>query len=157
MLIKKTMFVFRFFGIPTCPDPRSSAKSQEIKMGVASGMFYVLTGGCVLALFVFAIEWLHHKRSKKESHEDRQEVCVRFKYFKCKTNTIPILMHQMHISTNFKSLFSATRAEKVGNPKKKNVKTVKEPKKKTQQILCQEIEPNPSKDRAMHKGGNPSF
>jgi hypothetical protein len=29
------------------------------------------------------------------------------------------LMHQMRISTNFKSLFSSTQAEKVGNPKKK--------------------------------------
>jgi hypothetical protein len=34
------------------------------------------------------------------------------------------------------------------------VKTVIEPKK---QILCHEIEPNPSKDRAMHEGDNPSF
>ncbi|XP_048776991.2 glutamate receptor ionotropic, kainate 2-like isoform X2 [Ostrea edulis] len=64
----------KFFGIPTCPDPRSSAKSQEIKMGVASGMFYVLTGGCVLALVVFVIEWLHHKRSKKQAREDKQEL-----------------------------------------------------------------------------------
>jgi hypothetical protein len=34
------------------------------------------------------------------------------------------------------------------------VKTVKEPKK---QILFQEIEPNPSKDIAMHEGDNPLF
>jgi hypothetical protein len=34
------------------------------------------------------------------------------------------------------------------------VKTVKEPKN---QILCHEIEPNPSKDRAVHEGDNPSF
>ena len=34
----------------------------------------------------------------------------------------------------------------------------KEPKKKkTKQILCHEIEPNPSKERAMHEGDNPSF
>jgi hypothetical protein len=37
---------------------------------------------------------------------------------------------------------------------RKIVKTVKEPKK---QMLCHEIEPNPSKDRAMHEGDNPSF
>jgi hypothetical protein len=38
------------------------------------------------------------------------------------------------------------------------VKTVQEPKKKkTKQILCHEVEPNPSKDRAMHEGDNPSF
>jgi hypothetical protein len=34
------------------------------------------------------------------------------------------------------------------------VKTVKEQKN---QILCHEIEPNPSKDRAMHEGDNPLF
>jgi hypothetical protein len=43
---------------------------------------------------------------------------------KCKTNMIPILMHQMRIS----SLFSFTQAEKVENPKN-IVKTVYEPKK----------------------------
>jgi hypothetical protein len=37
-------------------------------------------------------------------------------------------MHQMRISTTFKSLFSDAQAEKVGKPKKKFVKTVKEPK-----------------------------
>jgi hypothetical protein len=37
---------------------------------------------------------------------------------------------------------------------KKSVKTVKERKK---EIMCHEIEPNPSKDRAMHEGDNPSF
>jgi hypothetical protein len=36
------------------------------------------------------------------------------------------------------------------------MKTVKEPKKKTQ-MMCDEIEPNPSKDRAMHDGNNPTF
>jgi hypothetical protein len=34
------------------------------------------------------------------------------------------------------------------------VKTVQDPKK---QILCHEVEPNPSKDRAMHEGDNPLF
>jgi hypothetical protein len=38
-------------------------------------------------------------------------------------------MHQMRISTTFKSLFSGTQAEKVKNPEKKIVKTVQEPKK----------------------------
>jgi hypothetical protein len=60
-------------------------------------------------------------------------------------------MHQMRISTNQVSSV-------VLRPKKleiqKIVKTIKEPKK---QILCDEIEPNPSKDRAMHEGDNPSF
>jgi hypothetical protein len=37
---------------------------------------------------------------------------------------------------------------------RKIVKTIKEPKKQT---LCHEIEPNPSKDRAMHEGDNPLF
>jgi hypothetical protein len=32
--------------------------------------------------------------------------------------------------------------------------TVQEPKKTPE---CHEIEPNPSKDRAMHEGDNPSF
>jgi hypothetical protein len=34
----------------------------------------------------------------------------------------------------------------------KIVKTVKEPKKNNKQILCHEIEPNLSKDRAMREG-----
>ena len=58
-------------------------------------------------------------------------------------------MHQMRISTN--EVSSVT--EKVGSPKK-NVKSVKSRKN---QILCHEIEPNPSKDRAMHTGDNLSF
>jgi hypothetical protein len=36
----------------------------------------------------------------------------------------------------------------------KNVKTVQQPKKP---ILCHEVEPNLSKDRAMHEGDNSSF
>jgi DNA-binding transcriptional regulator GbsR (MarR family) len=66
-----------------------------------------------------------------------------------KTNTIPILMHQMHISTNQVSSV-------VLRPKKleirKIVKTVKEPRKTKYKVLCHEIEENPSKDRAMHEG-----
>jgi hypothetical protein len=56
-------------------------------------------------------------------------------------------MHQMCISTNFKV------SEVVFGYPKPIVKTVKEPKK----ILCQDIEPNPPKDRALHEGDNPSF
>jgi hypothetical protein len=37
------------------------------------------------------------------------------------------------------------------------VKTLKESEKNPNQILCHEIEPNLSKDRAMHEGYNPSF
>jgi hypothetical protein len=40
---------------------------------------------------------------------------------------------------------------KVGNPGKKYERADKT------QIECHEIEPNPSKDRAMHEGDNPSF
>lgn len=35
-------------------------------MGVASGMFYVLAGGLVLALTVFVIQWVYYRRSKNE-------------------------------------------------------------------------------------------
>ena len=56
-------------------------------------------------------------------------------------------MHQMRISTDQVSSV-------VLRPKKleirKIVKNVNEPKN-------QEIEPNPSKDRAMHEGDDPSF
>jgi hypothetical protein len=41
---------------------------------------------------------------------------------------------------------------KVGNPKEKKYERADET-----QIECHEIEPNPSKDRAMHEGDNPSF
>jgi hypothetical protein len=42
---------------------------------------------------------------------------------------MPVLMHQMRISTNL-SLFSGTQAEKVGNPRKKLWKLYKSRKKK---------------------------
>jgi hypothetical protein len=52
-------------------------------------------------------------------------------------------------------LFNGTQAETVGNPKKnENCKRAKKEKKKKKNILCHEIEPNPSKDRAMHEGDN---
>jgi hypothetical protein len=52
------------------------------------------------------------------------------------------------------SLFRCTQAEKVGNPKKKMLKLYKS---RQTQILSHEIEPNPSKDRAMHEGDNLRF
>ena len=62
-------------------------------------------------------------------------------------------MHQMRISTNQVSSV-------VLRPKKlkirKIVKNVNEPKK-PKYCMSQEIELNPSKDRAMHEGENPSF
>jgi hypothetical protein len=60
-------------------------------------------------------------------------------------------MHQMRISTN-KVSSVVLRPKKLGI--QKIVKSVKEPKK---QILYHEIEPNPSKDTAMHEGDNASF
>jgi hypothetical protein len=66
-------------------------------------------------------------------------------------DTIPILMHQIRISTyQVSSVVSRLKKLEI----RKIVKTVKEPKK---QMLHHEIEPNPSKDRAMHEGDNPSF
>ena len=59
-------------------------------------------------------------------------------------------MHQMRISTNQVSSV-VLRPKKL---KSEKLQIVKEPKK---QILCHEIEPNPSKDRAMHEGDDPSF
>ena len=38
-------------------------------MGVASGMFYVLAGGVVLACIVFVIEWVHHRRYKATANK----------------------------------------------------------------------------------------
>jgi hypothetical protein len=49
-----------------------------------------------------------------------------------------------------------TQAEKVGNPKKCEICKRAETNKQTNK-QCDEIEPNPSEHRAMHKGDNPSF
>jgi hypothetical protein len=68
----------------------------------------------------------------------------------CITNTI----HQMRILTNFKVSSVVLRPKKL-EIRKKAVKTVQEPTPPP--ILCHEIEPNPSKDNAMHEGDNPSF
>ena len=62
-------------------------------------------------------------------------------------------MHQMRISTTQDS--SVIFGRKSRTSEKKIVKTVLEPKKN--QILCHGIETNPSKDKAMHEGDNPSF
>ncbi|KAK3100082.1 hypothetical protein FSP39_014535 [Pinctada imbricata] len=66
----------RWWRRPNCPDPRSSAKSKAIDMQVASGMFYVLSGGVALAGIVFVIEYIFNdticmcpKRRKRASHE----------------------------------------------------------------------------------------
>ena len=61
-------------------------------------------------------------------------------------------MHQMRISTN--EVSSVVLGSKKLEVRNKNVKRVKSRKN---EILCHEIEPNPSKDRAMHEGDNPSF
>jgi hypothetical protein len=54
----------------------------------------------------------------------------------------------MCISTNKISLVVLTPKKKLEI--RKNVKTVKDPKKKTH-VLCHETEPNPSKDTAMRE------
>jgi hypothetical protein len=78
---------------------------------------------------------------------------------KCKTNTLPILMHHADAHFDYSSLFGDAQVEKAGNPlknKKTDMKTVKEPSDENQ-TECHEIEPNPLKDRAMPEGNNPSF
>jgi hypothetical protein len=62
-------------------------------------------------------------------------------------------MHQMHISNNQVSSV-VLRPKKLEIRKKKMWKLWKS---RQNQILCYEIEPNLSKDRAMHEGDNPSF
>jgi hypothetical protein len=73
--------------------------------------------------------------------------------FTCKTNTLPILMHQMrNATTQVSSVMPRSKKLEI----RKKCETVKEPSDETQRE-CHEIEPNPSKDRAMHEGDNPSF
>ena len=59
-------------------------------------------------------------------------------------------MHQMRISTNEVSSV-VLEPKKLEVEKKKTREKCKEQKKK-KIILCHEIEPNPSKERAMHEG-----
>jgi hypothetical protein len=74
------------------------------------------------------------------------------KLLECKTNTLTILMHQIHISiTQVSSVM--LRSKKLEIRKKKKRK-LKEPSDENQ-TECHEIEPNPSKD--MPEGDNPSF
>ena len=65
--IKFRLF-YRWWRRPNCPDPRQSAKSREIEIQVASGMFIVLLSGIGLAGLVFVLEILYikcfHKRRK---------------------------------------------------------------------------------------------
>jgi hypothetical protein len=77
-----------------------------------------------------------------------------FHFLKCKTKTIPILMYQMCISTD--QVSSVVLGPKSWKTKKNIVKIVKEPKK-NKQILGHEIEPNPSKDRAIYAWGRKWF
>jgi hypothetical protein len=72
---------------------------------------------------------------------------------KCKTNTIPILMHQMRISTN--QVSSVVFWPKKLGIRNNNCENCTRAEKS--QILCHEIEPNPSNNRTMHEGDNPSF
>jgi hypothetical protein len=66
--------------------------------------------------------------------------------FKCKTNTLPILMHQMRISTTqVSSVMLRLKKLEIRNKMWK----LKEPLDENQ-TECHEIEPNLSKDRAMH-------
>jgi hypothetical protein len=73
-----------------------------------------------------------------------------FEAFKCKTNTIPILMRQMRILTNQVSSV-------VLRPKKLEIRNIVKTVSRKKHILCHEIEENPSKDSAMHEGDNPLF
>lgn len=50
---------------PNCPDPRSNAKSKEIEIEVASGMFIVLLGGIILSAIVCIIQYIVNKKCKK--------------------------------------------------------------------------------------------
>jgi hypothetical protein len=68
---------------------------------------------------------------------------------------LTILMHQMHISTTqFSSAMLRSKKLKSGkkceNGKSRRMKT-------KNQTECHEIEPNPSKDRAVLEGDNLSF
>jgi hypothetical protein len=68
----------------------------------------------------------------------------------CKTNMIPILMHQMHISTN--SVFSVVLRPKIWKSESSCENCIR-----AEKILCHEIEPNLLKARALHDGDNPLF
>jgi hypothetical protein len=74
-----------------------------------------------------------------------------FPHYEWKANTIPILMHQMCISTTQVSSV-------VLGPKRLDIRKIMWKLYKCQketQILCHEIEPNLLRDRAMHEGNDP--
>jgi hypothetical protein len=63
-------------------------------------------------------------------------------------------MYQMRIlTTQVSSMMLRSKKLEI---REKKVKIVKEPSDENQ-TECHEIEPNPSKDRAMPEGDNPSF
>jgi hypothetical protein len=78
--------------------------------------------------------------------------CFRINVFmSCKTNMIPILMHQMHIWTTQVSSV-ALRPKKLEIQNKYSEKCLKAKK-----ILCHEIDPNSRKNTAIHERDNPLF
>jgi hypothetical protein len=73
--------------------------------------------------------------------------------YECKTNTIPILMHQMCIlTTQVSSVMLRSKKLEI----RKQMWKRKEPSDENQ-TDCYEIEPNSSKERAMPEGDNPLF
>jgi hypothetical protein len=70
----------------------------------------------------------------------------------CKSNMLPILMHQMHISTT--QVFSVMLRSKKLEIRKKKCENWKGRRMETKH---HKIEPNLSKDRAMPEGDNLSF
>jgi hypothetical protein len=69
-----------------------------------------------------------------------------------KTSAVPIWMHQVCISTIYVSSM-ILGLKNIEIQYTCNVKTIKIPKKAK---MGYEMEPNPSKDRAVHEGGDPS-
>jgi hypothetical protein len=65
-------------------------------------------------------------------------------------------MHQMRISTTQVSSV-VLRPKKLEIQKKNKFEDCSIKAEKKPEILCHKIEPNPSKDRAMHEGDNPLF
>jgi hypothetical protein len=87
----------------------------------------------------FQLRWA---KSVKSLQMDRQTdaeqnltemLACAFRFLKCKTNTILILMHQMHISTT--QVSSVMLRSKKLEIREKNVKTVKEPMKTKESVM----------------------
>jgi hypothetical protein len=71
-------------------------------------------------------------------------------HFESKPNRIEPTPNRRSPNFDLSCLFSYAQVEKVGNPKKKKVKNLKEPiKNKTESC---KIESNPSNDRTKHEG-----